>query len=191
MSDFIQDSTLVQQIADARDTAALDMLYDRHSSLVFSVALRLVGDESRAEQVTLDIFTRVWEKATSYKPDRASVRTWLVSMARNRAIDMLRRANTAMERRTVSLTDVQHTLEATSTSPEQETEAQLEAARVRAALNNLPPEQLQVIQLAYYDGYTRQQIAEELDLPLGTVKSRVRLAMVRLRAILLDEHADP
>lgn len=185
------DAALIRRIAERRDAAALDALYDRHSGLVFSVAFGLLRDQSRAEQVTLDVFTRVWEKADSYKADRASVRTWLVSMARNRSIDVLRRANTAIERQSIPLGDVEYQLESTSHNPEQVVQALTEAERVRAALTTLPEEQLRVIQLAYYGGYTMRQIAEELDIPLGTVKTRVRLGMEKLRAILMDDQVDP
>jgi RNA polymerase sigma-70 factor (ECF subfamily) len=187
----LQDSELIALIADRRDDGALSALYDRHSRLVYSVALQLLGSQGQVEEVTLDVFTRVWEKASTYDPARARVQTWLVSMARNRAIDLLRRANVRPDSRSVDLDDVAYQLEADDDSPEQAVVKGLQAGRVRAALAELPDEQQQVILLAYYQGYTQRQIADALALPLGTVKTRVRLAMEKLRALLAEEQTDP
>jgi RNA polymerase sigma-70 factor (ECF subfamily) len=187
----LQDSELIALIADRRDDGALSALYDRHSRLVYSVALQLLGSQGQVEEVTLDVFTRVWEKASTYDPARARVQTWLVSMARNRAIDLLRRANVRPDSRSVDLDDVAYQLEADDDSPEQAVVKGLQAGRVRAALAELPDEQQQVILLAYYQGYTQRQITDALALPLGTVKTRVRLAMEKLRALLAEEQTDP
>jgi RNA polymerase sigma factor (sigma-70 family) len=187
----LQDSELIDLIADRRDDGALSALYDRHSRLVYSVALQLSGSQGQAEEVTLDVFTRVWEKASTYDPARAKVQTWLVSMARNRSIDLLRRANVRPDAHSVDLDDVAYQLEANDDSPEQAVVKGLQAGRVRAALAELPDEQQQVILLAYYQGYTQRQIADALALPLGTVKTRVRLAMKKLRALLAEEQTDP
>jgi RNA polymerase sigma factor (sigma-70 family) len=187
----LQDSELIALIADRRDDGALSALYDRHSRLVYSVALQLSGNQGQAEEVTLDVFTRVWEKAATYDPARAKVQTWLVSMARNRAIDLLRRADARPDAHSIDLDDVAYQLEANDDTPEQAVVKGLQAGRVRAALAELPGEQQQVILLAYYQGYTQRQIADSLNLPLGTVKTRVRLAMEKLRALLAEEQTDP
>ena len=187
----LQDSDLIRLIADRRDDDALSALYDRYSRLVYSVALQLLGDPGRAEEVTLDVFTRVWEKSGIYDSARAKVQTWIVSMARNRAIDLLRRADARLDDYSVDLADVAYRLEADSDTPEQAVVKGLQASRVRAALTELPDEQQRVVLLAYYRGYTQRQIAEELGLPLGTVKTRVRLAMEKLRVLLAEEQTDP
>jgi RNA polymerase sigma-70 factor (ECF subfamily) len=187
----LQDSELIRLIADRRDDDALSALYDRYSRLVYSVALQLSGEQDLAEEVALDLFTRVWEKAATYDPARAKVQTWLVSMARNRAIDLLRRTDARPDAHSIDLADVAYRLEANSDTPEQAVVKGLQASRVRAALAGLPNEQQQVILLAYYRGYTQRQIAEALGLPLGTVKTRVRLAMEKLRVLLAEEQTDP
>jgi RNA polymerase sigma factor (sigma-70 family) len=187
----LQDSELIRLIADRRDDNALSALYDRYTRLVYSVALQVVGDPGQAEEVTLDVFTRVWEKADTYDSARAKIQTWIVSMTRNRAIDLLRRADARLDAHSVDLADVTYQLEANSDTPEQAVVKGLQAGRVRAALAEIPGEQRQVVLLAYYQGYTQRQIAEELNLPLGTVKTRVRLAMEKLRVLLVEEQTDP
>jgi RNA polymerase sigma-70 factor (ECF subfamily) len=160
---------------------ALGELYDRYSRLVFSLALNLVGDHATAEEITLDVFTRVWEKAETYRSEQAKVSTWLTSIARYRSIDMLRRQSSRPERRSVDWADVSPDAMPSFNSPEQATELALQQERVRAAVASLPPEQKEALALAYFHGYTHRQVAETLDLPLGTVKTRIRLAMRKLR----------
>jgi RNA polymerase sigma factor (sigma-70 family) len=186
----LDDGGLISLIA-RQDAGALSALYDRHSRLVYSIAIRLLDDGSRAEEVTLDVFTRLWENAAAYDPDRAKVRTWIASMARNRAIDVLRRIRVRPEGSSVPLSEVDHQLEADGATPEEAVERTLEAERVHAALAELPPEQQNVITLAYFRGYTQSEIADALDLPLGTVKTRIRLGMEKLRRAFAGEQTDP
>ncbi|GAB4480356.1 MAG: sigma-70 family RNA polymerase sigma factor [Anaerolineae bacterium] len=181
---LLEDGILIDLIARQRDEQALSALYDRYSRLVYSIAVHLLGDSGRAEEVTLDVFMRVWEKAGVYDPQQAKVQTWLVSMARNRAIDMLRRQRVRPEGSSTPLDEVDHMLASGGLSPEQAAQQALEADRVQAALAELPAEQRQVILLAYFRGYSQSQIAAELGLPLGTVKTRARLAMEKLRQLL-------
>jgi RNA polymerase sigma-70 factor (ECF subfamily) len=186
----LDDGALIDLIA-GQDAGALSALYDRHSRLVYSIAIQMLGDGGRAEEVTLDVFTRLWENAASYDPARAKVRTWIVSMARNRAIDVLRRIGARPEGSSVPLSDVGHQLEANGVTPEEAVEKTLEAERVREALAELPPEQEHVITLAYFRGYTQSEIADTLNLPLGTVKTRIRLGMEKLRRTFVREPTDP
>lgn len=178
----LDDHTLMQLIVES-DDAALAALYDRYNRLIFSVALRTVGDRNSAEEVTLDIFTRVWDKAHSYRADLASVTTWLTRMTRNRSIDLLRREGSRAESRSVSWEDVTREPQAQS-NPEASTQLHIAQVHVRRAIADLSAEQQELLGLAYFKGYSHSKIARELDVPLGTVKTRIRTAMRLLRRAL-------
>ena len=184
--DGVDDISLVKLIADAH-TDAVKELYDRYNRLVFSVALAILGDRSVAEEATLDVFVHVWRGARTYRPDRAKVNTWLVAITRHRAIDILRWQNSRVDGKSLSLDDMPLRSESPASNLEERVEISLQRARVREAVAQLPAEQRQVLVLAYFKGYTHQQIAEVLEQPLGTVKTRVRLAMQKLRQTLSDE----
>jgi len=185
--DSVADTVLIQLIAGAH-ADALKALYDRYNRLVFSVALAILGDRSVAEEATLDVFVHVWRGARTYRPDRAKVSTWLVAITRHHAIDILRWQNSRLDGKSLSLNDMLLSNESAVPAPEALVETSLEQARVRDAVAQLPAEQRQVLTLAYFRGYTHQQIAEVLEQPLGTVKTRIRLAMQKLRQMLMDEH---
>lgn len=182
----LDDETLIRLIAHA-NADALSELYDRYNRLAFSLALNVVGDYAAAEEVTLDVFTQVWEKARTYRADRAKVSTWLTSIARHRSIDVLRREGSRLEQRSVSWAEVTPTAEPRVNGPEGTAELSIQRQRVRAAVAQLPEEQKQVLALAYFQGDTHREIAEALNQPLGTVKTRIRLAMQKLREMLQDE----
>ena len=160
------------------DAEAFAVLYDRHSRAAYSLAYRMMGERQAAEDLAQDGFLKVWRSATSYRADRGSVRTWILSIVHNRGIDQLR--SLASRRRT------QNKVEA-SVPISQPSEAFAETWRnsqreqVREALGTLPPEQLKILELAYFSGYTHVEISELLDLPLGTVKGRMRLGLKKIR----------
>ncbi len=160
------------------DAGAFAGLYDRHSRASYSLAYRMMGERQAAEDLVQEAFLEVWRAAGSYRAERGSVRTWILSIVRNRGIDQLR--TMASRRR------VHDKVEATA-SVAQPSEAFAETWRnsqreqVREALRILPPEQLKVLELAYYSGYTHVEIADLLDLPLGTVKGRMRLGLQKIR----------
>jgi RNA polymerase sigma-70 factor (ECF subfamily) len=166
-------------LVEGGDSGAFAGLYDRHGRAAYSLAYRMAGERQAAEDLVQDAFLDVWRAAGSYKAERGSVRTWVLSIVHNRGIDQLRSA--ASRRR------VQDRVEATA-SISQPSEAFSEAWRssqrsqVRKALEDLPAEQLQVLELAYYSGYTHTEIADLLGLPLGTVKGRMRLGLKKIRA---------
>ncbi len=184
----LDDASLLKRIARA-ESEALSELYDRYHRLIFSIALNSVGDGALAEEITLDIFMRVWQKAGTYREERASVATWLTRMTRNRSIDMLRRRGARREHLRVGWAEVQDA--PASGNPETATEQRLEQERVRAAIAELPPEQREVLALAYFQGYTHREIAGVLGLPLGTIKTRIRLAMQKLRRALSENRDSP
>jgi RNA polymerase sigma-70 factor (ECF subfamily) len=166
-------------LVEGGDSGAFAGLYDRHGRAAYSLAYRMAGERQAAEDLVQDAFLDVWRAAGSYKAERGSVRTWVLSIVHNRGIDQLRSA--ASRRR------VQDRVEATA-SISQPSEAFSEAWRnsqrsqVRKALEDLPAEQLQVLELAYFSGYTHTEIADLLGLPLGTVKGRMRLGLKKIRA---------
>jgi RNA polymerase sigma-70 factor (ECF subfamily) len=182
----LDDTELIAAVACAQPDA-LSELYDRYHRLVFSLALNTVLDYATAEEITLDVFTRIWEKAATYRADRAKVTTWLLSLARHRAIDALRYQQARPDREGLSWADVSVPADPTLNSPEDVVEIRLQRDRVRAAIAQLPAEQKQALALAYFRGYSHSQIAEILQQPLGTVKTRVRSAMQKLRQLLQDE----
>ena len=180
------DEALVARIA-ARDAAALGLLYDRYGRVMFGVLYRLLGSPEPAEEVAQDAFHAVWRRAATYDPDRGSVRTWLLTIARNAAIDWRRTKGKRIERE--AAID-----EAAELVEEQRVDdrviASLRAERVRAAVESLPDEQRVVLSLAYWSGLSQAEIAERTGAPLGTVKSRVRLGMLKLRESLRPEEAE-
>ena len=174
---ILADEDLIS-LVEASDAEAFATLYDRHSRAAFSLAYRMMGDRQAAEDLAQDAFLKVWRNASSYRAERGSVRTWILSIVHNRGIDQLR--SLASRRRT------QDRVEA-SAPRSQPSEAFAETWRnsqrdqVREALNTLPPEQLKILELAYFSGYTHVEISELLGLPLGTVKGRMRLGLKKVR----------
>jgi RNA polymerase sigma-70 factor, ECF subfamily len=173
----LADEDLIS-LVEAADAEAFSTLYDRHSRAAFSLAYRMMGERQAAEDLTQDAFLKVWRGASSFRAERGSVRTWILSIVHNRGIDQIR--SQASQRRT------QDKIEA-SASRSQPSEAFAESWRnsqrdqVREALNTLPPEQLKVLELAYFSGYTHVEISDLLRLPLGTVKGRMRLGLKKIR----------
>jgi RNA polymerase sigma-70 factor (ECF subfamily) len=182
----LDDETLVRLIVQTR-AEALSELYDRYSRLVFSLALNSVGDPAAAEEITQDVFLRVWQRARQYRADRAKVSTWLASITRHRAIDQLRRRGSRPEQHSVAWAELAPGAGPSVNGPEQVTALATERERVRAAIALLSEEQKQVLVLAYFQGLTQSQIAEALVLPLGTVKTRIRLGMQKLRDMLQED----
>jgi RNA polymerase sigma-70 factor (ECF subfamily) len=174
---LLADEDLIS-LVEANDAQAFAVLYDRHSRAAYSLAYRMMGKRQAAEDLVQDAFLKVWRAAGSYRAERGSVRTWLLSIVHNRGIDQLR--SLASHRRT------QDRIEA-SAPKSQPSEAFAESWRnsqseqVREALKTLPPEQLKILELAYFSGYTHVEIAKLLGLPLGTVKGRMRLGLKKVR----------
>lgn len=165
---------------------ALSELYDRYGRLIFSLAIRALGDETLAEEVTQDVFMQAWNKAGLYNPSQGKVSTWLCSMARNRSIDILRRQGVRPEGHRAEFEDGVVQPENDPEGLERSVELRLQKERVRSAMTILPGEQREVLELAYFQGMSQQEIATTLQQPLGTVKTRVRLAMQKLRQVLVE-----
>ena len=173
----LADEDLISRV-EVNDAEAFAVLYDRHSRPAYSLAYRMMGERQSADDLMQDAFLKVWRGAGSYRSERGSVRTWILSIVHNRGIDQLR--SLASRRRT------QQKIEA-SAPRSQPSEAFAQSWRnsqreqVREALKTLPPEQLKVLELAYFSGYTHVEIARLLDLPLGTVKGRMRLGLKKMK----------
>lgn len=182
----LEDEALVRLIAHAR-VEALGALYDRYGRLVFSLALSSVGNPATAEEITQDVFFRVWQRARQYQAGRGKVSTWLTSITRHRAIDQLRRRGARPEQHSVAWAELAPGTEPAVNGPEQAAALAMERAHVREAMTRLSPEQKEVLALAYFQGLTQREIAEALGLPLGTVKTRIRLGMQKLREILRED----
>jgi len=181
------ESFLIKQIV-AGDPEALGVLYDRYKSLVFSLAINITDSYETAEDITLDVFTRVWEKAGTYRPEKAPVKCWITSITRYRSIDVLRRQKNRPDSRSPIWADFSPDLLPADDITPTETLEQAEIHRkILEALATLPVEQRDALALAYFKGYTHRQIAETLDEPLGTIKTRIRLALQKLSKIFFDK----
>jgi RNA polymerase sigma-70 factor (ECF subfamily) len=189
----LDDNALITMIAGSHGESAhqaLSVLYDRYGRLVYTIAYHVVGDSETAEEITQDAFVRVWEGADTYRADMAKVTSWLVSIARHRAIDELRRRGSRPEKNSVAWpedTDMESTEHMPiMDGPENTVENAIQSRGIRQMVALLPPEQRQVLGLAYFKGMSHSQIAESLGEPLGTVKSRIRTAMQRLRDTMVE-----
>ena len=162
------------------DVAAFEAIYDRHARAVYGLAYRILRDGPAAEDVTQEAFLAMWRSRHRYAPERGAARSWLLSIAHNRAIDTIRGQR---GHRQQALELDYHELEAPERTDQQVLE-RLEAATITHALQGLPPTQRRVLDLAYFGGLTQAEIAAELRLPLGTVKGRIRLALQKLARTL-------
>ncbi len=183
-----RDARLRTELADiARgDQAAMARLYDGTQRVVFALVVRLIPDRDLAEEVQLDVYLQVWQRAASFDPSRGEVMTWLLTIARSRALDR-RRSREARERGRVEWSgQLDRDLAACSCGcdPVQERNAQERCQSVREAIAGLPPAQRQVVELAFLSELSHAQIAERTKEPLGTVKTRIRLGMMKLREVL-------
>lgn len=186
------DQALIRLIARSRE-GALSELYDRYSRLVYSMALNALGEPAIAEEITQDVFIRIWDNADSYRAEKAKVVTWITSMTRYRSIDVMRRRKVRPEGHTVSwdISDIEPSPGQTDhIDVEQQVEINQKAQLVRKAVALLPEEQRQALSYAYFMGYTQQEIADVLGEPLGTVKTRIRLAMKKLRQTLEQDQGN-
>ena len=174
---ILADEDLIS-LVETGDADAFATLYDRHSRAAFSLAYRMMGERQAAEDLAQDAFLKAWRGAGSYRAERGSVRTWILSIVHNRGIDQLR--SHASRRRTQdkmeAITPLSQPSEAFA-----ETWRNSQRDQVREAMGTLPSEQLKILELAYFSGYTHVEISELLGLPLGTVKGRMRLGLKKIR----------
>lgn len=174
----------LMSLVQAGDAAAFEVVYDRHADPVYSLAYRMLGARAAAEDVVQEAFTAVWRKSHGYRSTRGSVRNWLFGIVHHRAVDALRRSGAHSSRRAGDETAAQNL--AADELTEVEVLRRSEASAVRGAVDRLPTDQLRVIELAYFGGFTHVEIADVLEIPLGTVKGRMRLGLDKLRQNLLE-----
>ena len=187
------DLDLVRRMASG-DESAIAALYDRYGSVLYAVAYRIVGQKADAEEVVMEAFAQVWRDASRFEASRGSVAAWLTMISRSRALDHIRsrdrreRLNTSAAREDQAQTP---TMGSWGTDPGYQVEQTERQKRVAEAMASLSPVQRQAIELAYYDGLSQSEIAERLNEPLGTVKTRVRLGMMKLREALRPYYYEP
>ena len=173
----LEDGELIRRLA-AGDESALEVIYGRYGRPCYALARRILNDPQLAEDVVQQVFLALWQ-GTGYDPTRGAVSTWLLSVTHHKAVDSVRREST--RRRRLAEDQVMLEIVATGPGPDDEAWATLRAERTREALRTLPPEQREVLLIAYYGGYTQREIAEMTGVPLGTVKSRTLAALRKLR----------
>ena len=179
-----QDVRLLDQISK-RDQAAFAELYDRYSPLVFTLLSRMVKSSADAEDLLQDIFLQIWGKSGTYAREKGSVYTWIVAISRNKAIDRMRGGDKS--KRSGTLDDLLHEVrveEGHTSSPLLATISSEYEGFMRDGLATLNPEQQRIIEMSYYEGYTQEEISKSLNVPLGTVKTRMRQGIIRLRDFL-------
>ncbi len=179
----LADEDLMVLVHDG-DARAFEVIFDRHSDVAFSLAYRMCGRRAMAEDVVQEAFLSLWRSGTRYDRARGSVRSWVLSVVHNRAIDAFRRDSTRAGRDVSDDAAVERLPASEDTVSE--VEDRDESRQVRAALTGLPADQRRVIELAYFGGFTHSQIATMLKLPPGTVKGRMRLGLMKLRLALGD-----
>jgi RNA polymerase sigma-70 factor (ECF subfamily) len=183
----LDDEELMERILH-RDLQAFRVLYERYGSLVYSTCLRIVRDAQIAEDMVQEIFLRIWRRPESYLPQRGRFVTWLTSVTRNRAVDEIRSRNRRFRHETASPEEQEREVpSAERMDPALTAELKDQRRLILAALEGIPREQREVIELAYFGGFTQQEISERLSQPLGTVKTRIRLGMQKLRSALTPE----
>jgi RNA polymerase sigma-70 factor (ECF subfamily) len=178
--DAESDDALLAAIRD-RDEGAIAILYDRYGGLAFGLAYRIVGERNAAEDVVQDAFLSVWRRAVSFQAGRGSVRTWVLSIVHHRAIDRLR-GTSGRTRQDVALDDFERVIAVDD--PWGEVEVRVQRELLQTGLATLPQEQSEAIRMAYFEGYTQQEIANATNVPVGTVKGRLRIGLQKMRSLL-------
>jgi RNA polymerase sigma-70 factor, ECF subfamily len=177
----LADEDLMQLMRQG-DAQAFEVIYERHANAAFSLAYRMTGRRGAAEDVVQEAFLSLWRSGARYDRTRGSVRTWVLGIVHNRAIDSLRR-NLRHDTRRASDEGIEERFEAKERTDVQAAHSE-EAAGVRTTLNALPEEQSKAIELAYFGGFSHSEIATMLEMPIGTVKGRIRLGLEKLRGQL-------
>ena len=184
------DAELIARASEG-DARALEILYDRYARVVYSFALRIVGDPSLAEELLQEVFFRAWQQGGAFRASRGSFITWLLSITHNLAIDEVRKRRRRPQRADNNTTEEAEQLLPEMPDESQDVEEEVWLAslrdRIADALASLPPAQREAIELAYLQGLTQREIAERLGEPLGTIKTRMRLGMQKLREQLSHE----
>ena len=176
----VDDASLLRSIQRGGQ-GAFAALYDRHASAAYGLAVRVTGDPVLAEDVVQDAFLSLWKQAARFDPDRGQVRSWLLTIVHHRAVDVVRRRTGRPER---GLPEGAEDFLAAPGRPEEIAETAMDAEAVREAVRQIPEDQRRTVEMAYFKGMTHVEIAEEMGVPLGTVKSRLRIGLEKMREML-------
>ncbi len=174
----IEESTLIAGLR-SRDKAALEYLYDHYSGALYGAVFRIIRKEEIAEEVLQDIFLKIWDKIESYDPAKGRLFTWMLNLAKNQAIDKTRSKEISRENKTKGIENF-----VSGVNKGEFSEQRIEAIGVKEILTALPEDQRFIVDHLYFKGYSQSELAEEFNIPLGTVKTRLRIAMKKLRLIL-------
>ncbi|WP_220196044.1 RNA polymerase sigma factor [Ktedonospora formicarum] len=189
MMNDLSDEGLISATANG-SIVALEAIYDRYHQLLYSLAYRMVADHQLAEDMLQEAFVAVWQHAITYAPKAGSVKTWLCSIIHHRAIDYIRKANRRSALNSTTLDAIEQEAQIASPDAWDGAWRHIQGEQVRDALTRLPKEQRLVIEMAYFGGWTHTEIAEGCQVPLGTVKARMRLGLHHLRRLLADKGMD-
>ena len=183
----LPDEDLFKEIANGQ-RQAFSVIYDRYSSQLYGLALKILQNQTLADDVIQDVFVNIWKKAGTYDRSKGTPIAWMMILCRNRCIDALRRLNKNRSRSAVLTEELVQTVsdESAANPLEKAGLSELQTA-VRRAMEILPPEQREPIELAYFKGFSQSEIASELNLPLGTIKTRIRLGMQKLRDLIVNK----
>ena len=184
------DEELIRSILEGKSNA-LGELYDRYGRLVYSLAFQVLGDSATAEEVSQEVFLQIWNKAGTYQAQQGKVITWLTSVARHKAIDSLRRKGARPEGHQVEFESDDESDLVDPIGVEEQVVLSQRSLAVRRAISHLPPDQKKALAMAYFKGMTQQEVADAIGEPLGTVKTRIRLGMLKLRQFLEGENSQP
>jgi len=187
--DELSDEALINAIAE-RAEWAMEALYERYNRILYSLSYRMVADQQVAEDLLQDAFLSVWRRASSYSPQSGTVRSWLISIVHHRTIDYLRAVRRRAGLKEVTWEEVEQDERTAFPDVWEEALRSVQSGQLRAALMNIPSEQRMVIELAYFQGWTHSEIAEGCEIPLGTVKARMRLGLSHLRLQLAQMGVD-
>jgi len=179
-----RESTWLDYVRSAAsgDEKAFASLYDETNTMVYGLAMRMLGNVEDAEEVTLDVYNQVWRIAKSFDSSRGTVTSWLMTLTRTRSLDKLRARSS--RQKNIEPMHEQFDAPANVSTPEQQSESAQQRRIVLDALNQLPQDQRKALELAYFQGLSHSELAEKLGEPLGTVKTRIRLGMMKLRELL-------
>ena len=182
----LDDHQLIQRVSQV-DKDALEALYIRYQTPVYSLAMYMLKHPALAEEATQDIFLNIWLKASSFNSERGQPKSWIMSVAHHKIVDVIRSRRRAIISTDPADYETLDLLPAGGPSTEARVQQTLERERIMRALETIPESQREVIMLAYFEGYSQSGMAEKLDQPLGTIKTRVRLAMQKLRTVLEND----
>ena len=182
-SDELSDEALINAITEEAEWA-MEPLYERYNRVLYSLAYRMVADHQVAEDLLQEAFLSVWRRASSYSPQSGAVRSWLLSIVHHRTIDYLRTVRRRAGLKEVAWEEIEQDERIAFPDVWEEALRSVQSGQLRAALMNIPSEQRMVIELAYFQGWTHSEIAEGCEIPLGTVKARMRLGLSHLRVLL-------